>query len=61
MELRLHLSLEIDFGRIYQIQSNKQAHFIFLKNRFNVGGARTATVGFAKYMYRRSGIKHDLT
>ena len=56
MELRLYPSLEIDFGRNYQIQSNKQAHLLFSKAIFNVGRARTATVDFAKYIYNRLGI-----
>ena len=48
-------SLEIDFGRLYQIESNKQAHFLFSKAILNVGRVRTATVDFAKYIYHRLG------
>ena len=44
MELRLYPSLDVDFGRLYQISSNKQAHLLFSKAILNVGRVRTATV-----------------
>ena len=53
MELRLYPSLEIGFGQLYQIYSNKQAHFLFSTTILNVGRARAATVDFAKYLYHR--------
>ena len=55
MELRLYPSLVIGFGQLYQIYSNKQAHFLFLKTILNVGRAIAATVDFAKYIYHRLG------
>ena len=53
----MYPSLEIDFGRLYQIKSNKQAHFLFSKAILNVERARTATADFAKY--HRLGTYND--
>ena len=56
MELRLYPSLVIGFGQLYQIYSNKPAHFLFSNTILNVGRARAAIVDFAKYIYHRLGI-----
>ena len=55
MELRIYPILEIGFGQLYQIYSNKQAHFLFSKPIFNVARARAATVDLAKYICHRLG------
>ena len=55
MALRLYPSMEIDFGRLYQIFSNKQARFLLLNAILNAGRARAATVDSAKHIYRRLG------
>jgi len=39
------------YGRLYQISSNKKAHFLFSKAILNVGRAKTATVDFATCIY----------
>ena len=55
MELRQYHSLEIGFGQLYQIYSDKQAHFLFSKTILNVGRARAATVDFVKYIHIEIG------
>ena len=60
MELRLYPSLVIGFGQLYQIYSNKPAHFLFSKTILIVGRARAVIVDFAKYIYHRLGTKHDM-